>query len=333
MAPPPPTRPTANHDYPTGPGRPRAETDSHRALVDGLRQTLEAHFTGDPFVTVAARLLVFYVPGDRRRHVLPDLMVVRGVARRDRPNYLVWEEGKGPDVVLEVTTPATRAEDTEEKFRLYRDVLLVPEYYLFDPDGDTLDPPLQGYLLQNGGYQPVEAAGGRLASAALGLELAADGGRLRFYDAAAGKWLPTPEELAAKAAADRERAELEGHWARIAAQQAEAARALARAGQAQAEASQAQAEARQRQAEAARAQEEAGRLLVAAGRAQDLAARKQAEAAAAQEEATRQQAEVGRLREQVGRLAAEAEVARLRRELEYLRRFGPGSQKVMSDGC
>jgi Putative restriction endonuclease len=318
----PPTRPSSNHDYPTTTARGQGETDFHRALVDGLRQTLDAHFAADPFIAVLARTMVFYVPGDRRRHVRPDLMVVRGAARRDRPNYLVWEEGKGPDFVLEVTTPASRADDAEEKFRLYRDVLLVPDYFLFDPDGAALDPPLQGYHLTGGGYEPLTAVDGRLTSAALGLELAVEGRSLRFHDPKAGQPLPTPGELAARAAADRERVEMEGHWARIAAQQAEAARSLARAGQAQAEASQAQAEARARQAEAARAHDEAGRQLAAAVRAQDLAAQKQAAAAVAQEEAGRQQAELECLREQVGRLSAEAEVARLRRELEYLRRFG-----------
>src|SRR5258708_2797797 len=103
MPPPTRSRPTANQEYPTQTGRPRGETDFHHALAEGLRRTLDAHFAADPFVYVAAGQMMFYVPGDRRRHVQPDVMVVRGVARRDRPNYLVWEEAKGPDVVVEIT--------------------------------------------------------------------------------------------------------------------------------------------------------------------------------------------------------------------------------------
>ncbi len=324
MPPPDPApRAPSNREYPTSAAHPRAETDLHRAVVGGLRQALASHFT-DPFVTVASDLLVFYVPGDRRRHVLPDLFVVRGVAPRERPNYLVWEEGKGPDFVLEVVTPASRAEDTEEKLRLYRDVLLVPEYFLFDPEGDALTPPLQGYRLEDTEYQPIEpVAGGRLPSDILGLHLRAEGGQLRFYDPAAGRWLPSPDELTARSVAERERAELEQQWVRIEEQRTNAGRALTRASQAQAEASQAQAEAAQRQAEAARVLGEAQRLQDEARRALELAARRQAAAAAAQEEAARQWAEFERLREQVGRQAAEAEVQRLRRELEFLRRPGP----------
>src|SRR5207302_442606 len=90
---PPATRPTSNQEYPASPPRTRGETDFERAFVDGLRQTLDTYFSADTFTYVASHLLVFYVPGDRRRHVQPDLMVARGVAKRDRPNYLVWEEG------------------------------------------------------------------------------------------------------------------------------------------------------------------------------------------------------------------------------------------------
>ncbi len=310
MATAPASRAPSNADYPSSAGRPRAETEFHRTLVEELRRSLDAHFI-DPFVYVAAELLVFYVPGDRRRHVTPDLFVARGVAKHDRPNYLVWEEGKAPDFVLEVTTLASRTEDTEEKFRLYRDVLLVPEYFLFDPQGDALDPPLQGYRLHNAGYLKIEPEAGVLPSNVLGLHLLADGHRLRLYDPTTQRWLPSPEELAAAQAAERQRRELEALWSQAARHQAEVGRALGRATAAQ--------------VAAAQAQSDALRLLADADRAAAEAAAKQSEAALAQEEAQRGQSEVERLREQIARLAAEAEVELLRREVEYLRRFAPGS--------
>ncbi|MFO0810134.1 MAG: Uma2 family endonuclease [Gemmataceae bacterium] len=295
----------SNADYPTSAGRPRVETEFHRALVDEVRRALDRHFT-DPFICVAAGLLVFYVPGDRRRHVTPDLFVARGVARRDRPNYLIWEEGKGPDFVLEVTTLASRTEDTEEKFRLYRDVLLVPEYFLFDPQGDALDPPLQGYRLHNAGYLKIEPVDGALPSNVLGLHLRADGPKLRLYDPTARRWLPTLEELTAAESAEVQRRELAALWTQAAERQADVSRALGRATAAQVAAVKAQSEASTRLAEADRAQAEASA--------------RQAEAALAQEEAQRGQADVERLREQIARLAAEAEVETLRREVDYLRR-------------
>jgi Uma2 family endonuclease len=57
-------------------------------------------------------MFVYYVPGDRLKHVSPDLFVVRGVPKdKPRKKYLCWEEGKGPDLVVELTSGSTRDED------------------------------------------------------------------------------------------------------------------------------------------------------------------------------------------------------------------------------
>ena len=59
-------------------------------------------------VYVSGNLLVYYVPGDRLRHLSPDVFVAKGVPKRERLNYLMWEEGKGPDVVIELTSSSMR---------------------------------------------------------------------------------------------------------------------------------------------------------------------------------------------------------------------------------
>jgi Uma2 family endonuclease len=187
------------NDYPTRDGRPMGETDWHCKLLMSLRQTLAAYYAADPRVYASGNLLVFYVPGDKRRHLSPDVFVVKGVPKRDRPNYLIWEEGKGPDVVIELTSASTRHEDVEEKYQLYQDRLRVPEYFLFDPLGDYLDPPLRGYRLRQGKYQPIRAVKGRLPSKVLGLHLERDGHVLRLFDPVTGQWLPTAEERATQA--------------------------------------------------------------------------------------------------------------------------------------
>src|SRR5260370_4266949 len=120
-------------DYPTSDGRPMAETDIHRDLMIDSIQSLEDHYSDDANVYVSGNLLVFYVRGDRRRHLSPDVFVVRGVPKRKRDNYLIWEEGRGPEFVLENTSKSTREEDVDDKFVLYQDELRVPEYFLFDP--------------------------------------------------------------------------------------------------------------------------------------------------------------------------------------------------------
>jgi Uma2 family endonuclease len=192
------------NDYPTSDGKPMAETDWHRILMTALIQSLDAWYATDPMVYVSGNLLLFYQRGNKRRHVSPDVFVVKGVPKRRRPNYHVWEEGKGPDMITELTSSSTRAEDIKKKFFLYQDTLQVQEYFLFDPLGDYLDPPLRGYRLQRGRYAAIRAVEGRLPSKVLGLHLEGVGEELRLFDLATGQWLTTPEERAAKAVAERD---------------------------------------------------------------------------------------------------------------------------------
>jgi Uma2 family endonuclease len=143
--------------YPTSDGKPMAETDWHRDLMVALIQVLQEFYADEAMVYVSGNLLVFYVPGDGRKHVSPDVFVVKGVAKHSRPNYLIWEEGKGPDLVIELTSSSTRAEDVKRKFVLYQDTLKVQEYFLFDPLGDYLKPALKGFRLQRGVYGPIRS--------------------------------------------------------------------------------------------------------------------------------------------------------------------------------
>jgi Uma2 family endonuclease len=196
-----------NPDYPTSDGKPMAETDVHRTLLEDLIRILKRWFESQPRVYVSGNLLLFYVPGNKRRHIAPDVFVVKGVAKGNRLNYILWEEKKSPCVVIELTSSATRREDTDRKFRFYRDVLKVKEYFLFDPYGDYLQPQLQGYRLRNGDYQPIRSVTGRLPSRELGLHLEQDGKLLRLYDLASGRWLPTEAERRDQAAQARREAE------------------------------------------------------------------------------------------------------------------------------
>lgn len=180
--------------YPTSDGRPIAETDWHRILMIALIQTLDIRYAQQPLVYVSGNLLIFYEPGNKRRHVSPDVFVVKGVAKKQRPYFLLWEEGKSPCVAIELTSSSTKNEDLKKKFFLYQDVLKVREYFLFDPLGDYLQPRLQGYRLRGGKYHPIRFVDGRLPSRELGLHLEADARDLRLYDPATLKWLPTPAE-------------------------------------------------------------------------------------------------------------------------------------------
>lgn len=180
--------------YPSSDGKPMAETDDHRINMQNLIGSLDIRYEPDPDVYVSGNLLLYYVEGNRRKHVSPDVFVVFGVPKRRRLHYLLWREGKGPDVGIELTSSSTRREDIKTKFELYRDVLKVKEYFLFDPHGDYLKPPLQGYRLFKDEYVPIAPVNGRLPSKLLGLHLERSGWELRLYDPKTGKWLLTPNE-------------------------------------------------------------------------------------------------------------------------------------------
>src|SRR5262245_17691159 len=165
-----PRRPRGN-GYPTSDGKPMAETDIHRDLMQELIQTLKAYYAEQDRVYVSGNLLLFYEKGNKRKHVSPDVFVVKGVEKGDRENYLLWEEGHPPQVVIELTSSSTRSEDTKKKYALYQHTLKVREYFLFDPRGDYLKPSLQGHRLRKGEYHPIHTVADRLPSQVLGLHL------------------------------------------------------------------------------------------------------------------------------------------------------------------
>ncbi len=182
-----------------------AETDWHRILMTALIQTLDAWYGKNKKIYVSGNLLIFYEQGNRRKHVSPDVFVVKGVAKHLRPNYLMWQEKKAPDVVIELTSSSTRREDLKKKFDLYQHVLKVQEYFLFDPRGDYLKPPLRGYRLLRGKYEPIEAVHGRLPSQVLDLHLERAGEDLRLFEPSTSRWLPTPEEAIHQVQAENRR--------------------------------------------------------------------------------------------------------------------------------
>jgi Uma2 family endonuclease len=178
-------------------GRPIGETPCHVENVCYLLEPLESWFRADSQVFVAGAMVLHYEKGRRDRYLSPDVFVVRGIPKgetRDRRNYLVWEEGRAPDMVIEITSEWTQNEDQIEKCGIYQDILRVQEYFLFDPLDDYLQPRLQGLRLASGRYRPIRRVKGRLPSKVLGLHLEADGDLLRLYDPVARHWLSIPPE-------------------------------------------------------------------------------------------------------------------------------------------
>jgi Uma2 family endonuclease len=192
-------------EYPTSDGRPMAESNLHRKVMADLIAALERHFLDDPLAWAGGNFLLYFEKGNPRASVSPDVVLVRGIEKWDRPLYKLWEEGRPPDFVIEVTSNSTRREDLSKKKDLY-ERLGVSEYFLFDPTGDYLNPRLQGYRLEQGRFiRLAQEPDGALSSRITDLRLRPEGLNLRLTDSRTGeKLLWIAEEGDARQAAQRE---------------------------------------------------------------------------------------------------------------------------------
>lgn len=206
-------------EYPTSDGQPMAETTLHRVVMSDVIEGLERRFAGTPDVWVGGNLFLYYEKGRPEKSVSPDVLLARGVGKRLRDTYMLWDETV-PSLVFEITSRKTRREDARTKKDLY-ERLGVTELVLFDPYGEYLKPRLQGYRLERGRYQPIPPNGdGSLDLQTAGVTARPEGERLRLVDTVSGEKLLWNDELeAARQAAEQ----------RAAAAEAEAAAALARA--------------------------------------------------------------------------------------------------------
>ena len=153
-----------------------AQSVWHGDAVRLATAALHHHFRDRDDVLVAMELVVYYVRGDNRVWLQPDVQVVFGVGRGgNRRTFKVWEEGKAPDFVLEVASPSTAENDARHKAQEYLGIG-VREYWRLDPEGTMMGTPLEGYRARAGRYhrlESVEGTGGveYLRSGVLGLDL------------------------------------------------------------------------------------------------------------------------------------------------------------------
>ncbi len=118
-APPPRCSPV---DYPDSDGQPVAETDFQRIPLWYANDALARYFRDQEDVYVSANMFLYYEEGNPRAVVAPDVFVVVGTPKGDRRSYKLWEEPKGPDFVLEITSHSTRTTDQGPKRRIYAEL-------------------------------------------------------------------------------------------------------------------------------------------------------------------------------------------------------------------
>ena len=180
------------------------ESPLHKDVCGEIHPMLRRHFAArrsDCYV--GSELNVYYRPQPDSRFVVPDLFVSFGVdpaTIRKAASYRIWDAGAPPRFVLEVASEETYKKDRDDKPAIYLEVG-ASEYWRLDPTGgEFFTPMLQGSRRVGGAWEPIPTAldddDGRLRgrSRALGLDLHAEPGRLRFRDPLTGLWLPEYDE-------------------------------------------------------------------------------------------------------------------------------------------
>jgi Uma2 family endonuclease len=279
--------------YPESDGKPMGETGIHSKVIMAIIYFLDTYFEDDPQVYVTGNMFLYYEQGNPGACCCPDVFLSRGIGKEERRTYKVWEEGKPPDLIIELTSKSSRFDDLGTKKAIYQE-LGVQEYFVFDPLNEYLKPRLMGFRLEEGSYVPMEPSRGRLKSDVTQLELVIQGRYLRFLDPSTGKLVPTYSETYK---AERE-----------------ARRALKR----EEEARKREEEARKKEEEA-RKREEDARKREEEARKKEEEARKREEEARKREEEARKKEEEARKREEEARRAAEAKAEQQAAEIERLR--------------
>ena len=208
-------------DLPETDGQPMPDSDQQFGWIQYTFAALAHRYADRADVAVSADIFMYHLPlhGKAPRtdragrpvypRLAPDVLVSFGVPKRDRLSYVVADEGKAPDFVLEVASTSTWRRDYGEKRKTY-EALGVREYFLYDarPEAETR---LAGFRLRGGVYEelagsPISVGGPPgLHSDVLDLwaHLDAQGG-LRWYDPAKGEDLRTLSEAELRGDAEAE---------------------------------------------------------------------------------------------------------------------------------
>ncbi|HIK32835.1 MAG TPA: Uma2 family endonuclease [Oscillatoriales cyanobacterium M59_W2019_021] len=185
---------------------PPLESDLHLEQIMLLLKCLKWLWQDRNDFYAAANLTIYYSLKKRKNEDFrgPDFFVVLDTERRSRKSWMIWEEdGKYPNVIVEILSDSTANVDRDLKKKLYQDTFRTPDYFWFDPY--TLE--FAGFHLVDGRYQPLQPnSQGHLWSRQLGLSLGIHQGLLRFFTLE-GELVPTPEEAAKSERQQREIAE------------------------------------------------------------------------------------------------------------------------------
>ncbi|HVK68162.1 MAG TPA: Uma2 family endonuclease, partial [Polyangium sp.] len=158
-------------------GNGQAHTIAKQRAVDRLRGHFNA--TGRRIFLAEGELSVLY-PGEPA--FCPDILAVLDVAQPEDDERMAWvvaDEGRGLDLVIEVIYEGYRKKDLVDNVERYAR-LGIPEYFVYDRKKQEL----HGHRLPTPDarrYQRIVPQAGRRHSTVLGLDLAIVEGKLEFF--------------------------------------------------------------------------------------------------------------------------------------------------------
>ncbi|MCC5647228.1 Uma2 family endonuclease [Nostoc sp. CHAB 5824] len=185
---------------------PPLESDLHRDQIDLLIRILKLWWRDRQDFYASGNLTIYYSPNQKKSEHFrgPDFFVVLGTQKKDRKSWVVWQEdGKYPNLIVEILSSSTVTVDKGLKKQIYQDTFRTPDYFWFDPV--TME--LQGFHLVDGKYQEIQVTtDGRLWSQQLELYLGVYEGKLRFFTTE-NQLIVSSEELAQQERLRAEQAE------------------------------------------------------------------------------------------------------------------------------
>ncbi|MBD1939540.1 Uma2 family endonuclease [Microcoleus sp. FACHB-68] len=189
---------------------PQLETYRHLKQLILLLTCLERLWGSRQDFFAGGNMSIYYSTRQRKSEDVrgPDFFVVLNTERKERKSWVVWEEdGKYPNLILEILSDSTAQTDRGLKKQLYQDIFRTPEYFWFDPY--KLE--FKGFKLIYRRYEEIEPNEREwLWSEELQLYLGILEEQLRFFTPER-ELVPTPEEAEVqerqRAEAERQRAE------------------------------------------------------------------------------------------------------------------------------
>ncbi|NJL91960.1 MAG: Uma2 family endonuclease [Coleofasciculaceae cyanobacterium SM2_1_6] len=174
---------------------PEMESSLHYMQLLLLVTSLEWAWQERDDFFIGANLTIYFSRQQLRNRDFrgPDFFLVKNVSRDLRNSWVVWEEdGRYPDLIIELLSNSTAQVDRTLKRDLYAERFHTPEYFYFSPE--TLE--FAGFRLEINRYQPIlPHPQGWLWSETLGFFLGIHEGQLRYFSLD-GILQPTPAEAA-----------------------------------------------------------------------------------------------------------------------------------------